>query len=899
MSARYRFLPWARVGTAASLTRVDTLGAGVPGRATLPVTLRVNDRPNAVSVTARLHGPGDVVSIDTRMVVRTDPPHLAAEFEPNYFPLIEFDRPDVPWMFTPATGDARGRLRPWLCLVVVRQQTGVQIVIDPASRRPVLRIDPPARPGDELPDLADSWAWAHAQVVSADATAPLDQLLAADSTQNLSRILCPRRLAPNASYLACLVPAFEAGRKSGLGLPVTGDDERELVPAWPSGASAPREVALPVYYHWEFSTGEAGDFETLARRLQKRPLPEGLGSRPLAVRNLGFGLPDVGARQFHGALRLPQTPAEAALPAPFETALEKLLDLPETLRTQPGGDPVVGPPIYGSRHAATRTVTRAGTPRSWLAQLNLDPVWRAAAGLGALVVQDQQEQLMASAWEQLGEAGREQRQVHQPAFAQAVLQRVHARLAQLAPDQFLALSAPLHAKVRLPAATLAAGTSAAVQGATVRQQVQASRTPVGMTSTAFRRAVRPQGPLVRRPPAATSGTTLSFVTHVAITKPVVFFEIPRPDRVTPQIVAEHTAKLAIPSLPDTMQKNALLRQATTALQTYFGQLAGIKRPADARGAITPALVRAPLLAQLDPKQTVRASVTLPARRAAAPGSATPTVPVLPGPAFPQPMYESLRDLGPDLLLPGCDRIAQDTVLALESDAAFIEAFMAGLNHEMSRELAWREYPSDERATCFRTFWAAAGLDPRAARQLPPMHEWPPSSALGSHFMNGTAGNLVLLVRGELLNRYPGTTIYVTRSAQPGAAGAERVYPLFRGRLGPDTTFVGFGTTVAKLRSEGWFVVLEQQPTEPRFGLDESTVTGRKLADLQSWNDLAWGDVAASDAELAALTHVRLAGRLADHRIGPLQWGSNSGHMAAITLQRAFRVAIRFADLLPQ
>jgi hypothetical protein len=898
MSARYRFLPWARVGTAASLTNVDTLAAGVPGRATLPVTLRVNNREN-VAVTARVHDPGDVISIDTRMVVRTDPPHLASEFEPSYFPLIEFDRPDVPWMFTPATGDARGRLRPWLCLIVVRQQTGVQIVIDPTSRRPVLRIDPPARPRDELPDLADSWAWAHAQVVSADATAPLDRLLAADSTQNLSRILCPRRLAPNASYFACLVPAFAAGRKSGLGLPVTDDDERELVPAWRSGENAPPEIALPVYYHWEFSTGEAGDFESLASRLRRRPLPADLGTRPLSVRNLGFGVPDAGERKFRGALRLPQMPPEAALPAPFENALEKLLNLPETLRAQTGGDPIVAPPIYGSRHAATQTVTRAGTPRPWLAQLNLDPALRAAAGLGVLIVQDQQESLMASAWEQLGEAGREMRQVHQPAFAQAVLQRVHVRLSQLPPDQFLALSAPMHAKVRLPATALAPGAPVTAPGLTVQQQVRTTRTPVTLTSTAFRRAVRPQGPLARRPPAVTSGKPLRFVTHVAITKPVVFLELPRPDRVTPQIVAEHTAKLAIPSLPETMQKNALLRQATTALQTYFGQFVGIKRPADQRTAVAPDLVRAPLLAALDPTKTVRASVAVPDRRSRAAGSAEPLEPILPGPVFPQPMYEALRDLGPELLLPGADRIPQDSVVPLESDAAFIEAFMAGLNHEMSRELAWREYPSDERSTAFRTFWAAAGLDPRAGEQMPPMHQWTPASALGSHFMSGTDGNVVMLFRGELLNRYPGTTIYITRSTQPGAAGAERAYPLFRGRLGPDTTFVGFAMTAAKLRSEGWFVVLEQQPTEPRFGLDESTVTGRKLADLQSWSDLAWGDLAANDTELAALTHVRIASRLADHRIGPLEWGANAGHMAAITLQRAFRVAIRFADLIPQ
>lgn len=898
MSAMFRFLPWARVGTAASLANEDTLGAGLPRRATLPVTLRVNDRRD-VSVTARLYGPEDVVGIDTRMVVRTDPPHLASEFEPNYFPLIEFDRPDLPWMFTPAVGDARGRLRPWLCLVAVRRQTGVRIASEPASRLPVLHIDPPARPGEELPDLAESWAWAHAQVVSADAAAPLDRLLAADSTQNLSRILCPRRLVPNTSYLACLVPAFEVGRKTGLGRPLTPEDGSELLPAWNSGAGAPREIALPVYYHWEFSTGEAGDFESLASRLRQRPLPAGVGSRPLSIRALGFGLPDVGERRCRGALRLPLPSSEPALPAAFETAFEKLLNLPETLRAQTGGDPIVAPPIYGSRQAAVQTVARGGTPRAWLAQLNLDPALRAAAGLGVLIVQDQQENLMASAWEQLAEAGREKRQLHQPAFAQAVLQRVHMRLSQLPDDQFFALSAPVHAKVRLAAA--GAGSSASAAALTLQQQLRSSRTPASVTSAAFRRAVRPHGPLLRQPlPAAGgAGGPLRFVTHVANTKPTVFLQIPRPDMVTPQNVASHLKTLGIPSLPERIEQNIRLRQATDALQAYFGEFAGITRPLDQRPALTPSLLRAPLLGALDPAETVRASVALAAPRAAAPGETAPLEPTLPGPSFPQPMVEALRELDPELLLPGADRIPQDTVAAFESDPLFIEAFMAGLNHEMSRELAWREYPSDERSTAFRVFWAAAGLDRDAAQQMPPMHEWTAASLLGSHFMSGTAGNLVLLFRGELLNRYPGATIYITRSQQPGAAGAERVHPLFRGRLGSDTTFVGFGVTAAELRSEGWFVVLEQQPTEPRFGLDESTVTGRALSALDSWNDLAWGDLADNATALAALTHVRLAGRLAGHRIGALQWGLNAGHMAAITLQRAFRVAIRFSDLLPQ
>ena len=33
--------------------------------------------------------------------------------------------------------------------------------------------------------------------------------------------------------------------------------------------------------------------------------------------------------------------------------------------------------------------------------------------------------------------------------------------------------------------------------------------------------------------------------------------------------------------------------------------------------------------------------------------------------------------------------------------------MVGLNHEMARELLWREYPTDQRGSYFRQFWDAS------------------------------------------------------------------------------------------------------------------------------------------------------------------------------------------------
>ena len=176
----------------------------------------------------RLYGPGDITGIDPQQVIRTEPRHLATDFEPNYFPAIEFDRPDFPWLFTPAKADTDGKLRPWLCLVVVRQ-TGRRHV---ARRALVCRCRcstsiRPAQPERELPDLRNRGRGRTRRSQAASGTSRrCKQALAGDPALTVSRLLCPRRLDPLTEYLACVVPAFELGRKAGLGMPITSDDEQ-------------------------------------------------------------------------------------------------------------------------------------------------------------------------------------------------------------------------------------------------------------------------------------------------------------------------------------------------------------------------------------------------------------------------------------------------------------------------------------------------------------------------------------------------------------------------------------------------------------------------------------------------------------------------------------------------
>ena len=103
---RYHFLSWARRGVGASVSNVDA-GGSLPDRASLGVQLALNvdgatspRQPNPVQV--QMIGPGDILGIDPRHVVRTEPPDGTVNYEPNYLAGIEFDAPDFPWLFTPA-----------------------------------------------------------------------------------------------------------------------------------------------------------------------------------------------------------------------------------------------------------------------------------------------------------------------------------------------------------------------------------------------------------------------------------------------------------------------------------------------------------------------------------------------------------------------------------------------------------------------------------------------------------------------------------------------------------------------------------------------------------------------------------------------------------------------------
>ena len=143
----------------------------------------------------RLYGPGDIIGIDTRLIVRTDPKPFVTNFEPNYLALVEFDPPDFPWMFSPAQSDGSKRLRPWLVLLVLDRDRVPLPRLQPGAPLPSITI-PSAHTATELPNLADAWMWAHAQAASALPATASAQLAAEMKADPRKQCLAPGRTAP-------------------------------------------------------------------------------------------------------------------------------------------------------------------------------------------------------------------------------------------------------------------------------------------------------------------------------------------------------------------------------------------------------------------------------------------------------------------------------------------------------------------------------------------------------------------------------------------------------------------------------------------------------------------------------------------------------------------------------
>ncbi len=325
------------------------------------------------------------------------------------------------------------------------------------------------------------------------------------------------------------------------------------------------------------------------------------------------------------------------------------------------------------------------------------------------------------------------------------------------------------------------------------------------------------------------------------------------------------------------------------------------------------------------------------------------------PEIDEPMYKPLIDLSADHFVPNINLIGQNSITLLETNQRFIEAYMMGLNHEFARELLWREYPTDQRGSYFRQFWDVSSyqdtenLDETALREklrdIPPIHRWSRFSDLGDHDHREQGGDneeeVILVIRGELLKKYPTAVIYAHRAKWATDDDGNRILteprdfddsapeaeviktPLYEAKVDPDIYFFGFDLTIVEAKGDsgedpndkaGWFFVIKERPGEPRFGLDVPSDTADTSAtELEVWNDLSWshlltGEPAHQFLNINGTRTIRVTDtetpgddeeqqKLEDSHV-VWQEGMNAAELAYILYQVPVLIGVHAAEMLP-
>jgi hypothetical protein len=912
VTTRY-FTSWVRRGAAAGILEVDPLAGPYAGPATFkPRVVLARDgagQPPLAGPEIALLGPGAVERIDARQVARIDPAVGATAVEDNFLALIELARPDLPWLFTPASPAGGTRLRPWIVLVVVE---AASVELEPGDPLPRITVS-----DSQLPDLNDSWAWAHAQATvdggAEDVDAAASTLNAASGSGATARLLCPRRLKPDTAYLACLVPATHAGVQSGLGLPQ--DPGPALAMAWTAGAG--QDVVLPVYYSWTFATGQDGDFKSLVLRLRGVPPNSiaGFGTRTIDMSAPWTSPPQLGdglTVELDGALaiaaNMPSTlPVDAT--AAFETRISALLDFPAD--RQPAGPKVdpslsaVAPPIYAGRHAGQ---DRVPTSDGWLRTLNLDPRRRIAAAFGTRYVQDHQEFLMARAWDQVG-AVREANRLRALAdLACETANRLHARhVMTMGASERVALAAPARSRVVMNA------------GATLRATTAVTAVPAGADTVAYSRLSRPLGPLGRRafdrqsPQTISKGLAMALQLAGPATQLDGLAGAPVSGPVAGQLTSDAVGRMARRAWQGLLASEQALPPPGNITPIRNALKVGAQGPSPFLQGV-PILLEAfqpPAAANPPSLADTLASALLPGSRIIRRlggrlripphlGDGQSAEPVMACPHFTAPLALALLREHPEYLVPGLGKFPDDRVTLLVANGAFVEAFMAGANHEMNRELLWRGYPTDQRGTPFQRFWPRPDGNP----DIPPITAWPPGTALGA---NGAAAGVdletmvVLLVRGEILRRYPRTIAYAAPGKIDGDhlaldTAADWLSPLFLLPLDAKTTAFAYALGPGDVHSNipagnaGRYFVFSEPVTGPRFNFD---VPGQGPA--QRWTDLDWDSVPTSRG--FAIAGADLAPPPLEGGADSPRWNTDAADTARIAFARPFRIAYHADELL--
>jgi hypothetical protein len=916
-TGKYTFIPWLKEGLSLSNEVVDQLGENTPtgiSRGYLSAVLKYTADTTEHSLDARtfnLFGPGDVMGVKNESIINKYPSPNAVTAEPNYLPYIEFYDEDFPWRYTPAIAHSGStqRLTPWLALIALKASE-----FDDQSNYPLPAIKvKDAGTGIPLPQdpAKELWAWAHVQISdivdnTSDSTfaESIEEVRANNPDAIISRIMAARKSEPNTTYHLFLVPTFENGRLAGLGLDPVAD---VLTMAWGT-----TEVILPYYQRWSYATSENEDFESLVDELAPIVMDPQAGVRYFDFRtvenafensldydilNPANSVTTTDKWGLMGALKSPSTAVadwtDAAQKLTFEEELRAYLNKGEerlNIVDNAEAHPVVLPPIYGKWHAK---VTEVAAPpyEGWIKDVNLDLGNRATAGMGTDIIIENQENFMKHAWEQVGEIIKANQALNLALMAKEIGKCYHNRHIQpLTKEKLLKVSKGV-AKRTIPQG----------ESSTVFKQMNESNLPNGNIERAFNKITRTknrvtQVTLSKAGILAGAQGAKSFYNNLAtdlndLSKPLITTAVKKDFLATnflsapEQLIIFNDLQLAEST---GTSKTYYVVQAQEPDAPVWEDLNGLPYDAEEdRPELDINAVHTNVLEATEPKKVIKDLYGNMISQVGQPVAAVETLDqIQAAPHFRWPMYEHLVKISTDLMFPGLDQIPDNSVTLLETNNVFIQSFMLGLNHEMSRELLWREYPTDQRGTYFKQFWDSVDhVDDQGKtifteeaveetrQDISDIHGWNKAFNIGSASFAGDGSiatttvenDMVLVVRGEVLRRYPNTVIYAQKAAPRVGNNARQLaddsdplnikFPIFSAKIN-DIVLLGFDLTATDVsEGDGWYFVFRERPGQTRFGMDierdGEIGTGNAAETIADWNDLSWSEALNSPGFLSA------------------------------------------------
>lgn len=876
----YSFLPWLRRGI---IGLADQQSISVNQSLRIPLQVHATGEglsPAVIDQMVSLYGPGNITGINSRAIVRTIPRSGVRNFEANFLCAIEFYDEDFPWRYSPAI-PLNEKLTPWLWLVVLKDDEFLRHTMG-EGLLPAVEVFSTAM-SKAFPETDSTWAWAHTHLnftvegtTIAEKRSFVESKLDNNPNLGCSRIICPRRLQPSTHYTCFLIPAFEKGRLAGLG---KSDEEINAIPNAEISWSLTSDARLfPIFYEWHFVTQSKGDFESLARLLS--PLNSASAAAleeaelTINIRKPGWGLSYNGSNPvlaLQSAL-LPVKKEQASLLSSSEDAqditftndLSSLLNLgvvsegADIAGNSPNpfyegsnalDDPFIVPPLYGSFYrensmnqgitSGKSTVSR-GT-NDWYNQLNLNIPYRIAAGRGTEVIQLNQESYMNRAWDQMSLLFDEHRLAKRYKYSLEISESFYNKRilpilsgaadldeTQKANKSFQAISfmAPMHKGLIVENKSF--------------KEVLKSKPATSSYSASFSKLKRKGGPVARRLARVNIAAPEFQMVDIVTTKPQRQY-LAEAIQMSLDLLENVTLIFMRKDKDQTLRNEGFggIEQCKTALQNLVEVVKKkVKPPVSIFSDIKLFEV---LRQQTQPLKTINQRFNAQIKTTQPVVLETETTQVsLDEPEFNDPMYRPLADRSTDYILPGLSAIPINTVALLKTNQAFIESFMVGINHEIAREYLWRELPAPLNSTSFRQFWDVrnnpkAKDNPEFFKDIKAIKSWG-SNLIGFNAPNSkVAEKMVVLIRGDLLHKYPNTEIYLHKAVWEDGNAKPRIpataigdqsirRSLFSAQINPDFQFVGFDLDPDEAiglnsTDPGWYVVFKERAGDIHFGLD--------------------------------------------------------------------------------